>query len=107
MDVYRLSGKLVGAELTEGLHKANGLELRQPHGAQAVRPCVAWGEAYDYGTGLVEGHLFAYMAAILYLCGTKQHNTGMSAVTAIYHIVINTYHREMTLPVYSSDQLYR
>ena len=31
----------------------------------------------------------------------------MSAVTAIYHIVINTHHREMTLPLYSSDQLYR
>ena len=31
----------------------------------------------------------------------------MSAVTAIYHIVINTYRREMTLPVTSCDQLYR
>ncbi len=31
----------------------------------------------------------------------------MSAVTAIYHIVINTHHREMTLPLPSSDQLYR
>ena len=31
----------------------------------------------------------------------------MSAVTAIYHIVINTYRREMTLPLASSDRLYR
>ena len=31
----------------------------------------------------------------------------MSAVTAIYHIVINTYRREMTLPLASCDQLYR
>ena len=31
----------------------------------------------------------------------------MSAVTAIYHIVINTYRREMTLPLTSCDQLYR
>lgn len=31
----------------------------------------------------------------------------MSAVTAIYHIVINTKGREMTLPLASSDQLYR
>ena len=31
----------------------------------------------------------------------------MSAVTAIYHIVINTYMREMTLPLSSCDQLYR
>ena len=31
----------------------------------------------------------------------------MSAVTAIYHIVINTYHREMSLPLPSCDQLYR
>ena len=31
----------------------------------------------------------------------------MSAVTAIYHIVINTYSREMTLPLEASDQLYR
>ena len=31
----------------------------------------------------------------------------MSAVTAIYHIVINTYRREMTLHLSSSDQLYR
>ena len=31
----------------------------------------------------------------------------MSAVTAIYHIVINTYRREMTLPLATSDQLYR
>lgn len=31
----------------------------------------------------------------------------MSAVTAIYHIVINTKGREMTLPLASSDDLYR
>ena len=31
----------------------------------------------------------------------------MSAVTAIYHIVINTYRREMTLPITSCDNLYR
>ena len=31
----------------------------------------------------------------------------MSAVTAIYHIVINTHRRELTLPLASSDQLYR
>ncbi len=31
----------------------------------------------------------------------------MSAVTAIYHIVINTHCREMTLPLASSNQLYR
>ena len=31
----------------------------------------------------------------------------MSAVTAIYHIVINTYRREMTLPLDSCDRLYR
>lgn len=31
----------------------------------------------------------------------------MSAVTAIFHIVINTKSREMTLPLESSDQLYR
>ena len=31
----------------------------------------------------------------------------MSAVTAIYHIVINTHRRELTLLVASSDQLYR
>ena len=31
----------------------------------------------------------------------------MSAVTVIYHIVINTHRREMTLPLASSDQLYR
>ena len=31
----------------------------------------------------------------------------MSAVTAIYHIVINTYRREMTLPLTSCDNLYR
>ena len=31
----------------------------------------------------------------------------MSAVTAIYHIVINTYQREMTLTLASCDQLYR
>ena len=31
----------------------------------------------------------------------------MSAVTAIYHIVINTHRREMTLPLSSCDQLYR
>ena len=31
----------------------------------------------------------------------------MSAVTAIYHIVINTYKREMTLPLTSCDSLYR
>ena len=31
----------------------------------------------------------------------------MSAVTAIYHIVINTYRREMTLPLAACDQLYR
>lgn len=31
----------------------------------------------------------------------------MSAVIAIYHIVINTYRREMTLPFESCDQLYR
>ena len=31
----------------------------------------------------------------------------MSAVTAIYHIVINTHSRELTLPLASSDQLYR
>ena len=31
----------------------------------------------------------------------------MSAVTAIYHIVINTRGREMTLPLASCDQLYR
>ena len=31
----------------------------------------------------------------------------MSAVTAIYHIVINTHAREMTLPLASCDQLYR
>lgn len=31
----------------------------------------------------------------------------MSAVTAIYHIVINTYQREMTLTLESCDQLYR
>ena len=31
----------------------------------------------------------------------------MSAVTAIYHIVINTHGREMTLPLTASDQLYR
>ena len=31
----------------------------------------------------------------------------MSAVTAIYHKVINTYQREMTLPLESCDQLYR
>ena len=31
----------------------------------------------------------------------------MSAVTAIYHIVINTYRREMTLPLASCDNLYR
>ena len=31
----------------------------------------------------------------------------MSAVTAIYHIVINTHAREMTLPLTYSDQLYR
>jgi REP element-mobilizing transposase RayT len=30
----------------------------------------------------------------------------MSAVTAIYHIVINTYQRKMTLPLESCDQLY-
>ena len=28
----------------------------------------------------------------------------MSAVTAIYHIVINTHRRELTLPLASSDQ---
>ena len=31
----------------------------------------------------------------------------MSAVTAIYHVVINTHRREMTLPLASCDQLYR
>ncbi len=31
----------------------------------------------------------------------------MSAVTAIYHIVINTHRREMTLPLTSCDRLYR
>ena len=31
----------------------------------------------------------------------------MSAVTAIYHLVINTHRREMTLPLASCDQLYR
>ena len=31
----------------------------------------------------------------------------MSAVTAIYPIVINTHRRELTLPLASSDQLYR
>lgn len=31
----------------------------------------------------------------------------MSAVTAIYHIVINTHKREMTLPLDSCDNLYR
>ena len=31
----------------------------------------------------------------------------MSAVTAIYHILINTHRRELTLLVASSDQLYR
>ncbi len=31
----------------------------------------------------------------------------MSAVTAIYHIVINTHRREMTLPLDASDLLYR
>ena len=31
----------------------------------------------------------------------------MSAVTAIYHIIINTYQREMTLTLESCDQLYR
>lgn len=31
----------------------------------------------------------------------------MSAVTAIYHIVINTHNREMTLPLESCDNLYR
>ena len=31
----------------------------------------------------------------------------MSAVTAIYHIVINTHGREMTLPLTSCDRLYR
>ena len=31
----------------------------------------------------------------------------MSAVTAIYHIVINTHSRDLTLPLASSDQLYR
>jgi len=31
----------------------------------------------------------------------------MSAVTAIYHIVINTHRRELTLHLASSDQLYR
>lgn len=30
----------------------------------------------------------------------------MSAVTAIYHLVINTYRREMTLPLQSSEILY-
>jgi hypothetical protein len=28
----------------EGLHKAVGLDLCQPQGAQVVRPRVAWGE---------------------------------------------------------------
>jgi REP element-mobilizing transposase RayT len=31
----------------------------------------------------------------------------MSAVTAIYHIVINTYRREMTLPLAACESLYR
>ena len=31
----------------------------------------------------------------------------MSAVTAIYHLVINTYCRRMTIPDMSCDQLYR
>ena len=31
----------------------------------------------------------------------------MSAVTAIYHIVINTHRRELTLPLASSDHLFR
>lgn len=31
----------------------------------------------------------------------------MSAVTAIYHIVINTHNRQMTLPLESCDELYR
>ena len=31
----------------------------------------------------------------------------MSAVTAIFHIVINTHQRQMTIPLESSDTLYR
>ena len=42
---------------------------------------------------------------MLYLCRSKLFT--MSAVTAIYHIVINTHYRQMTLPMASSDQLYR
>ena len=31
----------------------------------------------------------------------------MSTVNAIYHIVINTYCREMTIPESSSEEMYR
>ena len=60
--------------------------------------------------GLEEGHSpkathFCSITNSLYLW--RNNVFIMSAVTAIYHIVINTYRREMTLPITSCDNLYR
>ena len=54
---------LPGKKQAGGLHKASGLDLRQPHGAQAEGLCGV-GDASDYGSGLVEGHSFAHLAAV-------------------------------------------
>ena len=54
----------------EGPHKASGLDLSKPHGAQAEG---LYGVGYYeiQRTGLEEGHSFAYMVSILYLCQSQ------------------------------------
>ena len=43
-----------------------------------------------------------------YLCISIQlFRFDMSAVSSIYHVVINTYHRQMTIPDETSEHLYR
>ena len=50
----------MGTLRTVGLHKDVGLDLRQPHGAQAEGLCGV-GSVTNYGMGLVEGHSTALL----------------------------------------------
>lgn len=63
--------------MVEDHGKADGLELRQPHGAQAEGLCGV-GSATDDGKGLEEGHSFAHMVAIMYICRSKRYTNERS-----------------------------
>ena len=71
--------------------------------ARSSKSCVAWGVCLPLPPWAPKGANICHFDLFLL---PLQKNNDMSAVTAIYHLVINTYRREMTLPQQSSEILY-